>query len=104
MGVVEIVEVAGDRVYRRGAEHVEPLAPADQPGLRRAAHLGEDAEHGGDGRLGRGAERAADEVEERALGVVAHRLGHRRPRRAGDEAGEDGAGRRRPRHRQALAA
>ena len=86
--VVEVEHVGRRRVEERRGQHVGPLGPAEHGGLRRPAdraeHRGRVLERG----VAASAERGAEMVEQRALGLVTHRGGHLLPPRCGNEFGE----------------
>ncbi len=104
VGVVEVEEVARHGIGVGGVEDVEALRAPDQAGLARTGKRAEHADRRPDRGVSRRAERAADEVEERALCLVADRGREIVPRRRGDEGGERLARRSARRHRYAEAA
>ena len=87
--VVEVEGVRGDAVDQRGAGHVDPLGAAQHAGLRG----GLQQLHGGQRRIGgfvvRGADGAAQPVEEGAVRLVVHRVAPAARGVAGDELGQD---------------
>ncbi len=84
--VVEVQNVGAHRVDERGEQRVEPLAAADKRRLRRSGVRRERGERA----LDRAPERAAEEIEERALGFVPHRRRQVACARVDEEAREPG--------------
>ena len=85
MGIVEIEHVGANAIQQRGMEHVRPLGAAEQRRLA-CPEKGRQGRH----RIGhrlmlRTAQSAADPIEERAFGFMAHRLRHICEARQGDE-------------------
>ena len=70
MRVVVVNQVRGDRVHERRPHRIQPLRPANHGQLRGTAELPHDRDGSGDGWVVGHAQRAAEEIEQRTLGLV----------------------------------
>src|SRR3954465_9857940 len=90
VSVVEVLDVRRGRVDESRAQHIEALAAAEQARLGRPRERAQHAERVLDGGIVRAPEPAAEEIEQRALALVAYGGGNLLPRgnpvrqRAGD--------------------
>jgi hypothetical protein len=87
--VVEVEGVRADAVDQRRAGHVHALAPAEQGGLRRGLKRLHRRQRGAGSVVVRGADGAADPVDEGAVRLVVDGVAPASARVAGDESRED---------------
>ena len=88
MRVVEVEHVPARRVDECGAQHVEPVAPADHAGVARTGKTVEHRERAGDRGVAAAAKRGAEEVQDRTPGGMPDVVGHVLPPRRHEEIGE----------------
>ena len=90
MGIVEIEQIGRYRVEERRAHRIDPLGAPDHRRRGGAAERHQHAQCRGDGRVVRRAQRGREKIQDRAFRFV-FLCGDIRPRRAGDEIGENRA-------------
>jgi hypothetical protein len=85
VGVVEIEEVAADRIDEGGIQDIEALGASEKGCLGRASNGAKKPHQAFKIRMACRAKRGADEVEERTLGFMPNRKGNVGPTRAREE-------------------
>ena len=85
VGVVEIKEVAADRIDEGGIENVHAIGASEKCCSGRTGNAGNKTHQPFKIGMARGTERGADEVEERTLGFMPNRNGNVGPTRAREE-------------------